>query len=100
MSVAILKAEIKEVEYTKAFENPWDPIKYDILEIYQLLRVLPQLSQRLNSIEEHLATGKPFVRAAERPQVGAEALESAELVRTLTKRVDELESRLSHGQKG
>ena len=101
MSVSIYKLEVGEVvpKYFETHIPRYEWVKYDIPDLRHFYEVLPQLSARLNSVEEHLATGKPFVRAAERPMVGAEALEAVEQVRSLTKRVAELEGRLQ-GQNG
>lgn len=70
--------------------DPYGPVKYDLIE--PLLRSFQEMTQRLAAVEEHLekGAGKPFVRAAERPDVGGDA------VRQMTESVRLLEQRLGN----
>jgi len=73
--------------------------EWDIFRSY-----LELISSRLEAVETHLeqgaAAGKAFVRAKERPMVGAEALhEVMKPISLLSERLDRLESQLSQSGK-
>jgi hypothetical protein len=62
------------------------------------------ISKRLDAVETHLehgaASGRAFVRAQERPTIGAETLQSIlEPIHSLTARLDRIEQQLAQGEK-
>jgi len=76
--------------------DPYGPVKYDLIE--PLLRSFQEVAQRLEAVEVHLekGAGKPFVRAAERPDVGGDAVrQMTESMKLLEQRLGNLEKRLA-----
>ena len=76
--------------------DPLGPVKYDMLE--PLLRSVQGVAHRLEAVEVHLekGAGKAFVRAAERPDVGSEAVRQVlDSVKLLEQRLGTLEKRIA-----
>jgi Mg2+ and Co2+ transporter CorA len=99
--IDVLKYELKRPEVIK---DPFGPVKYDLYEqiARSYLELLPEVAKRIDAIEEHLEKaapkGKAFVRPAERPDVGADAVKEVRSgVKLLGKRLAEIEGRLSQG---
>lgn len=77
------------------------PVKLDALDYLArtYARYIPFIEQRVGALEEHLtkgaAEGRSFIRPQERPDVGADAVNSlVEQVRKLNERLEHLEGRI------
>lgn len=98
-----VKDQVDSIQWRKhpdVILDPLGPVKYDAYEgiLRSYLEALPQVAQRIDAIETHLesAEGKPFIRPAQRPEVGAGVVGGlAETVRLLDQRLAKLESKLS-----
>ena len=100
----VVKDVVDSLRYMeRRFPIPWPdphgPVKYDAYEgiMRSYLDTMPRVAQRIDSIEtfleKDLSQGKPYVRAEERPDVGADALtEMAKAVRLLEERMSKLEA--------
>lgn len=97
------KNDIDAKRYAEVFKraelpDPIGPVKYDAFEhiLRSYLDLLPRVTQTLDAVVDHLERGlpegKPFVRAQERPDVGADAIgQMAATVRLLDERISKLE---------
>lgn len=100
------KEDKDQKEYVEVYKPriPWDPIgpvKYDVADklIQSYLEALPEVGHRIDAIEQHLekASGEPFVRPTERPDVGGEVYgDMAKAVNLLSDRLSRLEEKLGN----
>ncbi len=95
-----IKRVIDSIPY-KHIEIPdIGPIKYDTIDQLgrQYLELLPALAQRVQAVEQHVASGegKPFIPANARPDVAGDAIrEVVDGIRLLDQRLGQVETALA-----
>lgn len=90
--------QFKAIKWRDIVIDPLGPVKYDAFEriAASYLQTLPAVAQRLDAIEQHLQRGggKPFVRAGELPDVGAQVKEVRQGIGLVQQTLAEIEQSL------
>lgn len=90
--------QVKAIKWKDIVLDPLGPRKYDMFErvAASYLQTIPAVAQRLDAIEQHLERGggRPFVRADELPDVGAQVKELREGIGLVQQTLAEIEQSL------